>query len=98
MLLRLGPEPKPAEAEKPSPEEQERLAGTYRNGAMTIELKWADGKLMQADKGKDQPVVVLGGSRYRDGKGELFEVVKGRDGKAVYLFRGGRALHKQDAP
>jgi CubicO group peptidase (beta-lactamase class C family) len=97
LLLPLGPEPKPPEAAKPPPQELASLAGTYRNGAMTIELRWADEKLVQVDKGKDRPVEVLAGSRFRDGAGEIVEVVRGQDGKTTYLSRSGRALRKQDA-
>jgi CubicO group peptidase (beta-lactamase class C family) len=98
LLLPLRSEAKPAETAKPTPEEMAKLAGTYRNGATTLELKWMDEKLVLSDKGKNQPVVMLGSSRFRDGKGDLVEVIKGQDGKTVYLFRSGRALRKQDTP
>jgi CubicO group peptidase (beta-lactamase class C family) len=98
LLLPLGAESKPAEAAKPTSEELAKLAGTYHNGATTIELKWKDEKLVQVDKGKDRPVAILGGSRFRDGNGDVVEVIKGQDGKTTYLFRSGRALRKQEAP
>jgi CubicO group peptidase (beta-lactamase class C family) len=94
LLLQLGPAEKPADAQKPSPEELEKLAGVYRNGTAVLELKWADGKLTLAG-GKERAVEPLGGMRFRADGGETFEVVTGRDGKTTYLVRGLRAMRKQ---
>ena len=96
LLLPLGPAEKPAAGEKPDSAALERLAGVYRNGATRVELKWADGKLTQAGV-KERAVEALGGQRFRvEGEG-AFEIVTGKDGKAVYLVRGLRALKKQEA-
>ncbi len=96
LLLPLGPAAKPADAPKPAGGELAKLAGTYRNGPQSVTLKWADGKLAQADGQKDRAVEPLGGARFRAEGGDPFEIVTGKDGKTAYLVRGTRALKKDD--
>ncbi|MBA4191947.1 MAG: hypothetical protein C0467_28540 [Planctomycetaceae bacterium] len=94
LALPLEPVAKADEKAKPTAEELAALAGVYRNGSRSLDLKWADGKLTLAESKKGGPVEPLGGSRFRAEDGERFETITGHDGKTAYLFRSGRAYKK----
>jgi CubicO group peptidase (beta-lactamase class C family) len=96
LALALEPAAKPKAAAKPTAEELEKLAGTYRNGANSLTLKWSDGKLVESGLAKDVSVEPLGGSRFRREGGTTFEVATGKDGKTTYLIASGRAYRKQE--
>src|SRR5262249_34766232 len=89
LALPLTPPAKVRDPDKPNRPELERLAGVYRNGAATVELRWEDGKLVLLDGKTRAAAIPLGESRFRaDGE---FEMILGRDGTTVYLSRGARA-------
>lgn len=93
LALPLIAETKPKPGPKPTPEELKKLAGIYRNGSSSVELKWIDGKLLRAGT-KDEPVTALGEMRFRVNGDEQFEIATGKDGKTQYLYRGSRAFRK----
>jgi CubicO group peptidase (beta-lactamase class C family) len=95
LALPLEPATKPKDEPKPNADELAKLAGVYRNGANSFELKLSDGKLTLRDGKKEAAVEALGGARFRPEGGEEFGVVTGKDGTTTYLFRGGRAFKKQ---
>jgi CubicO group peptidase (beta-lactamase class C family) len=94
LALPLEPATKPKVVVKPTAEELEKLAGTYRNGANVITLKWSDGKLVESGITKDQTIEALGGLRFRHEGGRTFEVATGKERKTTYLIVNGRALRK----
>jgi CubicO group peptidase (beta-lactamase class C family) len=84
---------KPEAGPAPAAEELMKLAGVYRNGSESVQLKWIEGKLVQVGA-KEQAVTALGGMRFRAGENEPFEIATGKDGKTLYLYRGIRAFRK----
>jgi CubicO group peptidase (beta-lactamase class C family) len=93
LSLPLAAESKVKAGPMPLAEELEKLAGIYRNGSNSIELKWVDGKLVRGGA-KQQPLKPLGGLRFRLSAIEQYEFATGKDGKTPYLYRGSRAFRK----
>ncbi len=95
LALPLDPVVRAVPAAKPTADELAAIAGVYRNGKRSIDLKTADGKLTLVESKKGGPVEPLGGGKFRAEDGERFETITGHDGKTAYLFRSGRAYKKQ---
>jgi CubicO group peptidase (beta-lactamase class C family) len=98
LVLSLEPKPpaKPAEEIAMTSEEIGKCAGRFRNGTDTEELLVNDGKLMLKRAARESEVVKLGEGRFRTKPDRAeFLLVPGKDGKAEFLFRGGRALARQ---
>lgn len=98
LTLALDPRPAPKPKEEISLTEAERtkLTGLYRNGATAEMVSVRDGQLWIRRLAGEARLVKVGEDRFeiRPGATELI-VVPGSDGRAEYLYRGGRALKRQ---
>lgn len=96
--LNIAPSPRARRQKlEMSPEEMNRLAGTYSNGRATVAIRVKDGKLVGAQGGVWTKV---GENRYvRSAVGNNpeteFLFSTGLDGQGAYLVREGRAMKKQ---
>lgn len=77
-----------------APEELKQFAGEYRNGTATMELVMNGDSLALA--GGNQPLKAIGGNRFRTAGGTIIHLIRGNDGETRYVYRGGRALRRQD--
>jgi len=79
-----------------SREEMGKYVGVYRNGDSREELLIKDGKLVLKRGGRESAVVKLDEQHFKAGStnGE-FVLVFGPNGRAEYIFAGGRALSRQ---
>ena len=74
-------------------DELANYAGRYRNGTNVEELLARDGKLFFKRVLRENEVVSLGEGRFQTKPDRAeFLLVMGKNGKAEFLFRGGRAL------
>ncbi|MBO0727018.1 MAG: hypothetical protein J2P52_15545, partial [Blastocatellia bacterium] len=99
LMLPLETRPKPPKPIAMTEVEMARYIGVYDAQPNRIEIAIKDGKLLFKGDGVEAQVVKLGESRFSatpPGSSETveFALVPGADGKAEFLFLGGRAFSK----
>jgi len=96
LEAKIENKPKPVAMTKA---EMARYVGVYGDQPNPIEIAIKDGKLLLKDLGREGQVSKLGESRFSatlpgDSQALEFALVPGADGKAEFLFLGGRTFRK----
>lgn len=78
-----------------SPEEMARCVGVYSNNRVRLEILIKDGKLVGKQGDREGPITKWGDQHFAiEVFGGDFVLVPGTDGKAEFLYRGGRSLKR----